>query len=166
MPRFLATAGLALLISLVLWSAPAVAHAALVSSDPADGERLEAAPTEVTLEFSESVADPAYLVITAPDGSRVKVGEIGVLDKTVSATVAPVDMKGAFSMSYRVVTSDGHPVEGSTKFEVTEGRTVDQVTPTEGESFVHRHTGHLWWGLLGAVIAVGLLLWPLRSKSD
>lgn len=166
MPRFLATAGLALLISLVLGSAPAVAHAALVSSDPADGERLEAAPTEVTLEFSERVEDPAYLVITAPDGSRVKVGKIGVLDKTVSATVAPVDMKGSFSMSYRVVSSDGHPIEGSTKFEVTKGRTVDQVTPAEGESFVHRHTSHLWWGSLGALIAVGLLLWPLRSKSD
>ncbi|MDQ3158125.1 MAG: copper resistance protein CopC [Actinomycetota bacterium] len=166
MPKFLATAGIALLVSLVLGSAPAIAHAALVSTDPSDGVRLDTAPTKVTLEFSENVASPAYLVITGPDGSRVKTGKTEVLDRTVTATVAPVDLKGTYSMSYRVVSADSHPVEGTTKFEITTGWTVKQVSPAEEESFVHRHTGHLLWGLLGAVIAVGLLLWPLRSKSE
>ena len=159
-------AGIALLVSLVLGSGPAAAHAALVSSDPSDGARLDTAPTNVNLEFSENVASPAYLVITGPDGSRVRTGRTEVLDRTVTVTVAPVDMKGTYSMSYRVVSADGHPVEGTTKFEVTTGRTVKQVTSAEEGSFVHRHKSHLLWGLLGAVVAVGLLLWPLRGKSD
>lgn len=166
MPKFLAVAGIALLVSLVLGSAPAIAHAALVSTDPGDGMRLDAVPAKVKLEFSENVASPAFLVITAPDGSQVRIGKVEVLDKTVTATVAPADMKGTYSMSYRVVSADSHPVEGSTTFEVTTGRTVKHVSSAEKESFVHGHQGHLLWGLLGAVVAVGLLLWPLRGKSD
>ena len=166
MPKFLATAGIALLVSLVLGSGPAAAHAALVSSDPSDGARLDAAPAKVKLEFSENVATPAYVVITAPNGSRVKTGTPDVLDRTVTARVAAVGIKGTYSMSYRVVSADGHPVEGTTTFEVTLGRTVKQVTPADEGSFVHRHKSHLLWGLLGAVAAVGLLLWPLRGKND
>lgn len=169
MPKLLAVAGIALLVSLaslVLGSAPAIAHAALVSTDPGDGMRLDAVPAKVKLEFSENVASPAYVVITAPDASQVRIGKVEVLDRTVTASVAPVDMKGTYSMSYRVISADSHPVEGSTKFEVTTGRTVKQVSSAEKESFVHGHQGHLLWGLLGAVVAVGLLLWPLRGKSD
>jgi len=166
MPKFLATAGIALLAILVLGSAPAAAHAALVSTDPSDGARLETAPTRVTLEFNENVATPAFLAITAPDGTRVGTGPVKVVDKKVTAPVAPVDMKGTYSMSYRVVSSDSHSIEGSTAFEVTTGRTVTQATPAKEESFVHRHRGHLVWGLLGALVAVVLLLLPLRSTSD
>lgn len=162
--KVLATASIAVLASLVLGAVPASAHAALVSTDPGDGARLNNAPTKVTLEFNENLASPAFIVITAPDGARVKTGAVEAIDKTVTATVASVDMKGIYSMSYRVVSVDGHPVEGSTTFDVTTGRTVEQVKPAEQESFASRHQGHLLWGSAGAVIAIGLLLWPLRRK--
>lgn len=164
MPKFLVTAGIALLVSFVLGSTPAYAHAALVSADPADGTRLDAVPKSVTLEFSEDIATPAYVVITAPDGSRVKTGTIDALDKTVTATVAAVDMKGTYVMSYRVVSFDGHPVEGSTTFDVTTGRTVKQVHPVATESFTRRHRGQLLWGFLGVFLVVGLVLWPLKTR--
>lgn len=166
MRRLLAVAFVATLVSLVVGPAPANAHAALVGTDPSDGARVVAAPTNVTLEFSENVATPAYVVITAPDGSRVKTGKVKVLNRSATATVASVDMKGTYSMSYRVVSSDSHPVEGSTTFAVTTGRAVTQVPPAREGSFAHRHTGHLFWGLLGAVAAIGLLLWPLRGTHD
>lgn len=150
----------------VVAAAPASAHAALISTDPGDGVRLKAAPTKVTLEFNENVASPAYVVITAPDGARVKTGTINVLDKTVTATLEPADIKGRYSMSYRVVSDDGHPVEGSTTFEVTSGRTVSQVAPARQESFTQRHQGLLLGGFAGAVVVVGVLLWPLRGKRE
>lgn len=164
MPRYLAQAAVALLVGLVLASGPASAHAALISTDPEDGARLDSAPTMVTLTFSENVTTPAFVVVTAPDGTRVKTGAIKVLDHTVTATVVPVDMRGTYSVSYRVVSADSHAVAGSTTFEVTTGRTVTQVAPADRASFVHRHTGHVLWGMAGAVVAIGLLLWPLRSK--
>lgn len=166
MLKILVTACVAVFACLVLGSAPASAHAALVRIDPGDGARLGAAPAKVALEFNENVATPAFVVITAPDGSRVRTGKVTILDKTVTVTVAPVDMKGTYLMSYRVVSADGHPVEGSTTFDVTIGRTVTEVAPAEQQSFAHRHQGHLLWGLAGAVVAIGLLLWPLWRKRE
>ena len=165
MPRFLALACAAVLASLVLGSAPAYAHAALVSTDPGDGARVATAPRKVTLTFNENIASPAFVVVTAPDGTKVKTGKISILDHTVSTTVAASDMKGIYTMTYRVVSADSHPVEGSTTFTVTTGRAVKQVAPVE-ESFTHRHRNHLIWGLGGAVVAIGLLLWPLRGKHE
>lgn len=168
MVRFLALAGVGLLASLVLGSGSAYAHAALLGTDPGDGAQLSTAPTTVTLTFSENVASPAFVVITAPDGSRVPTGKVAAVDNTVTATVSPVDIKGTYSMSYRVVSADSHPVEGGTTFEVTTGRAVTQVAPKKAapESFAHRHRNHLIWGLGGAVVAIGLLLWPLKGRHD
>lgn len=165
MPKTLTLASIALLAALVLGSGPAYAHAALVSSDPSEGSRLDKAPTSVTLTFNEPVGKPAYVAVTGPDGSSIKTTDISAVDKVVTATVAAADMKGTFTLSYRVVSTDSHPVEGSTTYDVTTGRTVEQVEPKAEESFVHRHQSHLLWGFGGAVIAIGLLLWPLRGKK-
>ena len=164
--KVFATVGIALFVGLVLGAAPASAHAALVSTDPSDGARLKTAPTKVTLKFNEGIASPAFLVITAPDGSLVKTGAVEAVDKTVTATVGSVDMKGIYSMSYRVVSADGHPIEGTTTFDVAAGRTVEQPKPAKLEPFTSRHQGPLLWGSAGAVIAIGLLLWPRRGRSD
>lgn len=165
MPRYLPLAFAAVLVGLVLRSAPAYAHAALVSTDPVDGARQAMAPRSVTLTFNENVATPAFVVVTAPDGTRVATGKVSILDHTVKATVAAIDMKGIYTLSYRVVSGDSHAVEGTTTFTITTGRTVKQVAPVE-ESFAHRHRNHLIWGLVGAAAAVGLLIWPLRGKHD
>ena len=165
MPKFITLACATLLAGLVLGSAPAYAHAALVSTDPGDGAQMTVAPRTITLRFNENVATPAFVAVTAPDGSKVKTGKVSILDRTVSTTVAHSDMKGTYSLSYRVVSADSHPVEGTTTFTVTTGRTVTQVAPQE-KSFAHRHRSHLIWGLSGAVLAIGLLLWPLRGKHE
>jgi methionine-rich copper-binding protein CopC len=168
MRKVFALAGVTLLAVLVLGSVPAYAHAALSGTNPGDGARLSTAPTKVTLTFSENIAKPAFVVVTAPDGSRVPTSQLRVIDDIVTATVAAVDIKGTYSMSYRVVSADSHPVEGRTTFEVTTGRTVAQVGPKTAstDSFVHRHRNHVLWGIGGAVVAVGLLLWPLRGRRD
>lgn len=166
MPKFFVAAGIGLLVSLVLGSVPASAHAAMVSTDPGDGERLTTAPAKVTLEFNENIASPAFIVITAPDGTRVRTGSIEAVDKTVTTTVAPVDMKGTYSMSYRVVSTDGHPVEGGTTFVVTTGKVAAPVAAAGRDSFVHRHKGQFLWGGAGATVALAILLLPLRGKHD
>ena len=42
-------------VSVLLLAAPGSAHAELVKTTPANGQRLEAAPAQITLAFSESV---------------------------------------------------------------------------------------------------------------
>ncbi len=155
------------LLALVLGAGPASAHAALVSSDPEDGSSMAAAPKTISLTFNENVATPAYVAVTAPDGSTVRVKGVEAVDRTVTADVADVGQRGRFSASYRVVSSDGHPISGTFTYEVTQGRIVAQVdTPKKSQSFLHRHKSHFIWGSLAAAAAIALLLSPLRRRND
>lgn len=161
--------GLALPVALAMGGlgvGPASAHAALVGSDPEAGATLRTAPTTITLRFSEPVGTPAYVAVTAPDGSKVEVTSVKAVDESVTATVADVDQRGRYSAAYRVVSSDGHPVTGTLAYDVTTGRTVEQVDAPAEQAFLHRHRGHFIWGILAAVVAVALLLAPLRKRDD
>ena len=145
---------------------PAGAHAALVGSDPADGTSSATAPTSITFTFNENIAQPAYIAVKAPDGSTIDVGTVRAVDNQATATIEDVGQRGRYSASYRVVSADGHPVVGTVTYDVTTGRSVTQVDAPAEETFLHRHTSHLIWGVLAAVVAIALLLAPLRRRHD
>jgi methionine-rich copper-binding protein CopC len=161
------TASLALGL-LILGSVPAAAHASLVGADPEDGSTHATAPERITLTFSENIGDPAFVVVTAPDGEPVPVSDATALDNTVTADVTDVDKRGTYTASYRVVSADGHPVEGTLSYTVTTGAVVEEKAGpvAQQQDFLHRHRGHFFWGILAAVVAVGLLLAPLRRRDD
>lgn len=147
-------------------SGPASAHASLVGSDPADGATIAAAPSALTFSFNENIASPAYVAVTAPDGSKIEVSEVTAVDKEVTATLADPDQRGRYTATFRVVSADGHPVEGLIDYTATSGRAVTQVDPPTQEAFIHRHSAHLFWGILAAAVAIVLLLAPLRRRDD
>ena len=104
-------------LGLTLATAPAAhAHSELVSSSPADGESLAAAPANVTLQFNEAIS-PAGLQVVAqgPDGP-VTLGTPLIEGATV-ITPWPADAPGGdYRLAYRVVSADGHPIDGSISF--------------------------------------------------
>jgi len=113
---------------------PASAHAALISSDPADGSSVETLPGEVTLEFNEAIADPAYVVVTAPDGVRVNVGDATVAGPQVTQALDAQGLAlpaGTYTLAYRVVSADGHPISGEQTFEVATPTAADTTASTE-----------------------------------
>ena len=110
-----ATAGLA------LGPAPADAHAELISTEPASGEQLDVAPEQVVLRFSESVdvADDGVEVLTA-GGDRIDLGDPGhPAGEGSSVAVDLPDLDdGTYVVSWRVISSDSHPVSGAFTFGV------------------------------------------------
>nr|WP_062339961.1 copper resistance CopC family protein [Herbidospora sakaeratensis] len=123
---------LAVVAALLLPSAPAAAHTSLRSSDPAENTRVTALP-RMTLEFSESVRFPA-VVLTGPDGQRYENGKPRVDGRKVVQDVGPASAlpSGAYTIAYRVVSRDGHPVEGEIPFTyapVSAGRGAAPATP-------------------------------------
>jgi methionine-rich copper-binding protein CopC len=164
--------GLALVLTALLvavGAGPASAHASLLSTDPADGASVVAVPEQVTLTFNENIANPAYVAITAPDGEQLEVTDARAVDHAVTATVEPSGLRGVHEMSYRVVSADGHPVKGTVVFTTTTGETVDPVATSADasqESFLHRHRQHVWWAAGAVVLALVLLLAPLRRRSS
>jgi methionine-rich copper-binding protein CopC len=106
----------------VLPAAPASAHSALLSTDPADGATLSTAPEQVSLVFNEDVApqfvDGAITVGTVaatPVTATVDAGTVvlAVPDEREQAPGAQ-----AWRVDYRVVSADGHPISGSLTFTV------------------------------------------------
>ncbi|WP_374197499.1 copper resistance protein CopC [Micromonospora sp. RL09-050-HVF-A] len=126
----LAAALLAAALALLVAATPAWAHNSLTSASPAREATLSRAPTEITLEFLARL-DPAFTTIVLTDGTkrRVPTGD-PVVDGTKS-TVQVTDTlpNGTYTVAYRVVSADGHPVQGSYPFTV-----ADPAAPTVAPS--------------------------------
>lgn len=155
----------------VVPSAPAQAHDALVSSNPEDGATLKKEPTQVSLTFNEDVGRPAFVVVRAPDGSRLDAGDPQVVDATVTQQVDHFGSAGGYTVSYRVVSADGHPVEATFRYAVSGGRNPEiprpiahPVADTPDPSFMSQHRGLLLLGGLVVVAVAALLLWP-RTRN-
>lgn len=100
-------------VTLVLALAgPAQAHVSLVGSSPSDGAQLSAFPAEVVLRFSQEITPPAYVIVTGPDGRSLGSGEVEVDRGTVTMRTATSVVPGRYTIAYRLVSADGHPISG------------------------------------------------------
>lgn len=104
------------LFLIALLPVQALAHAQLRGAEPADGTLLAEAPAQVVLRFNEPVS-PLTLRWFAPDGGAIDV-EARAQGEALFIT-PPADLtQGTQALSWRVVSSDGHPVAGTLVFSV------------------------------------------------
>lgn len=112
----------ALAVVPLLTGSPVSAHTKLVESSPPADATLSELPKNIELQFSEDIKRGAAVVLTAPRARRIEVGEIKVDGKRVSV---PVEGKaqgdGGYTIAYRVVSADGHPVSGRVDFKLGGG---------------------------------------------
>jgi copper resistance protein C len=107
-------------VALVLGAAPAFAHTRLESSDPADKSSVDTAPASVSLTFNEDIsAEFATMSVVGPDGTNYATGQVSAAGGQVSTAVSPLGPAGAYEIGYRVVSDDGHPVQGKVSFTLT-----------------------------------------------
>jgi methionine-rich copper-binding protein CopC len=125
-PRALAAAAALLgaaALALAGAAAPASAHDELLGASPEPGQVLETAPEAVELTFSNDVIEVGTVIeVVDHHGEQVDVGATEVLGPDVSATL-PSDLSGEYQVRWRVVSSDGHPIEGTIDFGVGAGAT-------------------------------------------
>jgi copper resistance protein C len=117
---------IALLLSMTLFSI-ASAHAKLVSSDPAAGTKLTAAPAKVTLVFDEEISDQAtesFFNVTDAAGATVGSGKLDTTDldhKTLSGALKSGLGDGIYTVKWQTITSDDNgKSEGSFSFGVNQ----------------------------------------------
>ena len=98
---------------------PAAAHNVLIASDPADGSTLQQSPTVITLTFDQAVQDfQPVVTILGADGQRFETGAPAVDSTVVTQSVTTLTVPGPYTIAYRVVSADGHPVQGELRFEL------------------------------------------------
>src|SRR6478609_4776398 len=96
------------------------AHATLVESTPGNDEVVPDAPSKVSLRFDEGVTtDDDGLRVFGPDGDRAERGAPVVSDdgRTLSVGVDDAGI-GTYTVSYRVLSDDGHVIPGSYVYHV------------------------------------------------
>lgn len=118
--------GIAASGAMVLWAPPAAAHARLKSIDPAHKSVQTTMPTEVVLTFSEP-PNRRYteIRVTGPGGAVVGSGAPEVRDDRAILKLRPLPEAGRYTVAYRTVSVDGHPISGEREF---------TYRPAEGES--------------------------------
>jgi copper transport protein len=143
-----------------------LAHSLLQAAEPRSGAVVKQAPTWVRLQFSEPVEAPfTPLMVYDSAGSRVDKRDAQVDPGDPTAVIVglqPVP-DGFYTVSYRVTSADGHPIEGAYGFSVgekaAEGRPIIQQKGPELLPVVGLVRGVVAWA---SVALVGLaLFWVL-----
>jgi methionine-rich copper-binding protein CopC len=159
-----------------LLAAPASAHTKLLQSTPTKGASVKEL-TEVTLVFSEKVR-PSLAKVQIRDAAGAQRGSSEapqVKGATVTQPAAPDLKPGDYTIAYRVVSADGHPVSGEVPFTFTglgQGEQSGVATapadprdpvanvdgpaaPTEKPA---SSSGGLKWMLVGGGLFVGIII--------
>ncbi|MFB9378629.1 copper resistance protein CopC [Kineococcus gynurae] len=98
---------------------PSSAHDRLVSSDPTDGASLATAPDRVTLTYNNEVLQVGSEIgLSTAAGDPVPTDPATVDGKTVSVPWPAGQGGGEYTVVWRVVSSDGHPIDGTLRFSV------------------------------------------------
>ncbi|SDI42055.1 copper resistance CopC family protein [Nonomuraea jiangxiensis] len=114
--RKAALAALACALFLALPASPALAHDALKRSSPAKNAQVGSVD-RIELEYSAGVKFPFVLLHDAA-GKQITIGEPRTSGHLVLADVPQPLAPGAYVIAWRVVSSDGHPIEGEIPFSV------------------------------------------------
>jgi copper resistance protein C len=159
---------LAFVVAVLLPAAPAFAHNQLIATRPAAGAKLAEPPAAVTLTFVQPL-NPRFTTIVVSDAARrVVPAGAPVVDGgrgTVSFAAPPGN--GGYTVAYRIVSVDGHVVQGSYQFTVADPALPAAAAVPVAAAPSPNHRGVL----IGVVVAVVLLcagaayLWIRRSTS-
>ena len=133
-PAALAALFAALLAALLALGAPAQAHDTLLESDPADGATLETSPEAITLTFSADILEVSPLVrITDESGEQLAEIPPSVDGPVATATLEEPLPAGTSTVQWRVVSSDGHPIEGTFEVTVEQDAAAEETTEAPAE---------------------------------
>jgi len=128
-------AALVACLALVAFGAPAAAHDQLTGSDPAADSTVAAWPAEVRLEYSSELLEIGASIAVMDDaGTDWASGE-----PVVAGTVTTVPLRadapnGSYVIQWRVVSSDGHPIEGTVAFTLAGPAATPSATPSASPS--------------------------------
>lgn len=142
---------LIVLLALAAWSQAAFGHAVLVAADPAAGAVLDRAPTEARLTFNEPVG-VSTLSLVSPGGKSLPLGGTQSEGAQLRIALPALPAQGTYLLTWRVSSSDGHPVGGTLDFAIGE----PSATPPEpGASAgpVWRNVA-VWTGRLLALVCL------------
>lgn len=156
----LALAAVALTLTTLVAAPSAVhAHASQVGSAPSADEVLPAAPAEVRIDFDSGLLEMgAALVVRDENEESVTTGPAVVGDRTFTVPVDPRAAPGVYSVAYRVVSADGHTIEGSFDYTVAGDVAQSAVTTAPSAAPVAGQESDASWLPIALFAGVGIVV--------
>ncbi|MDL4773235.1 copper resistance CopC family protein [Actinomadura xylanilytica] len=165
----LASTVLASTVLTLVAAPPASAHTTLRSSTPAPGSTARA-PSSIELTYADPVMVPK-VVLSDTNGGQHAAGPARAVDNKVTQAVDGTLPNGVYTVGWRVVSVDGHPVTGSYTFTVrgsTSATSAKTDAPTSAPASASASagpaagapegsggsSGWLWIGLVAAVVVL------------
>lgn len=106
----------------------ASAHAYIVKSTPAANEALDKSPEEITIVYNEPIEKVFHsLTVTNTSGTHVDLDNSHIDEKNPAKLTAGLQKNlpdGIYTVSWRVVSADGHPITGVIPFIVGSGESA------------------------------------------
>lgn len=124
-------------------AAPALAHDELLSTELV----VNAAESDLEsfqLTFSNSIIEVGTeIIVTDADGADVSGGDPEIAGPIVTQPLTADLAPGEYTAAWRVVSSDGHPIEGAFGIEIPQTGAADsaivEATPGTSEDETHEH---------------------------
>jgi methionine-rich copper-binding protein CopC len=136
----------------------AYAHSELVSSNPSASTYIEDLPEQIELEFNEELLNLGSgnsISIMSPSGEDLGMGETSTDGVRVTRLLNTTSELGSFEVKYRVASADGHILNGSFTFNLTEAA----VVTSENEKTADSESGsNLLVNSVIGIFALGVLL--------
>ena len=153
---------------------PAFAHGDITQAIPAADSTVIAAPTEVSIEFDgklQTLGNEAINLITVTDDmGQVISSPSSVVDGTkISTRLLLTDVTGLVAVHYRIVSEDGHPVEGDYSFTVGQVPTLTSAgieeTSEKANGVSEENGSNLLVNAFAALVVIGIVILILRRRK-
>jgi hypothetical protein len=101
----------------LLPGAAAQAHDVIESASPADGSTVATVPASVVLTFDHTPIEVGTEIqVKDPTGTNQADGPARIVDTNVTQALKPGAPAGKYTVVWRVVSADSHPIEGTFTF--------------------------------------------------
>jgi copper resistance protein C len=174
--KFIASFALAVMLAGFVAPIPALAHNSLISSDPANEAKVESSPQAINLTFDQPVQPGEQfntITVIGPGNTTWDTNsQPNITDNSVSFPIRPLGPAGEYQVNYRVLSADGHPVNGTLKFSLTTAGQGTPATalPNQSANDSQPENGGIpfWIWLAGALVllGVGVVIALRGGKSD
>jgi len=165
---------------IILTGKPALAHVTLIRAEPADGEVLQAAPSQLQLWFSEVVVTNFSAVQLLDEQNQPVLGTSlrgDAAESTVLYLTLPVLQPGAYTLLWKTIAgSDGHVSQGFIAFGIGKHATLphnpNTAPVTSFSTLPSLLEGGLRWAnflfiasLVGALAIAQFVLTPVTAQA-
>ncbi len=113
-------------------SSPALAHGDELKTSPEQGSTVEAGRIPITLTFGEELLTGdesiSHEVVVANEAGELIPALCASAEGFDLSTAAAIDQPGKYTVTWRTVSADGHPVDGTFDFNVVNNTDYDAAT--------------------------------------